>query len=78
MGSLMSTYQGFLINVALMACVVVPSPGQDQSNPKVPQSQRWCYEQFTDKLTEKPLQRARLREDDGHSLAVVAKGWRNN
>jgi TonB family protein len=67
---LMSTYQGLLITVVLMACVVVPSAGQNQSNPKVPQSQGWSYEQFTDKLTEKTLLTASLDSTEGMHIAV--------
>jgi len=66
----MSTYQGFLITVVLTACVVVPSAGQNQSNPKVPQSQGWSYEQFMDKLTEKTLLTAGLDSTEGMHIAI--------
>jgi hypothetical protein len=66
----MSTYRGFLITVLLVACVVVPSPGQNQPNPKVPQSQGWSYEQFTDRLTEKAILTAGLESADGLHIAI--------
>jgi TonB family protein len=67
---LTSTYQGFLITVVLLASVVVPSVAQNQSNPKVPQSQGWSYEQFTDKLTERTLVTAGLESVEGMHIAV--------
>ncbi len=66
----MSTYQVFLVTVVLAAWVVIPSAGQNQSNPEVPQSKGWSYEQFADKLTEKTLLTASLDSTDGMHIAV--------
>ncbi|HKM83164.1 MAG TPA: energy transducer TonB [Candidatus Acidoferrum sp.] len=66
----MSTYQVFLITVVLIACVVDPSAGQNQPNPKVPQSRGWSYEQFTNKLTQKTILTANLDSTGGMQITV--------
>jgi TonB family protein len=64
----MRGYQGFLIAV-LTACAPDPSTGQNQAYSKIPQSQVWSYEQFTD-VTGKPILTAGLEGTHGIHIAV--------
>jgi TonB family protein len=49
---------------------MAPSAAQNQSHPRVLQSQGWSYEQFTDKLTEKIFLTAGMDSTEGMHIAV--------
>lgn len=69
MAFLRSAYSDFFLTVALVLCIVVSSLGQNQSNPKAPQTRSWSYEQFTD-ITEKPILIASLESEEGMHITI--------